>query len=278
MVRQRGGVAANIAYTLALLGVRPYLVATAGEDFAEYRAVLEGAGVNTDEVRVIPGKFTASFFVNTDRANAQIASFYTGAMAHATEINIRDLKVKPNLVLISPNDPTAMVRYAEECQQLDIPYLYDPSQQIVRMAGSDLRQGVEGAFGLFVNEYEFELLRKHTGLQLEDILKKVKVMVITRGESGATVYADGNEYTIPVVPPALIVDPTGVGDAFRAGFITGFAADLDWQICGQMGALAATYCLEQSGPQNHHYTSLEFIGRYRQHFADHGALDILLAN
>ena len=276
MVRQRGGVAANIAYTLALLGVEPFLVATAGEDFTEYQAALEGIGVNTEDVRIVPGKFTASFFVTTDKNNAQIASFYTGAMANASEIMLNELKIKPDLVIISPNDPTAMVRYAEECQQLGIPYVYDPSQQIVRMAGSDLRKGVEGAFALFVNEYEFELLRKHTGLSQEDILQQVKFMVVTRGELGATIYTEGKEYIIPIVPASQIVDPTGVGDAFRGGFLTGYAADLDWEVCGKMGALAATYCLEQKGPQSHHYTPVEFIRRYHQFFTDHGDLDVLL--
>ena len=276
MVRQRGGVAANIAYTFALLGGTPYLVATAGEDFVEYRIALESIGVNTENVRVVPGKFTASFFVTTDKINAQIASFYTGAMANASEIRLSELKVKPDLVVISPNDPMAMVRYAEECQQLGIPYLYDPSQQIVRMAGSDLRKGVEGAFSLFVNDYEFDLLRKHTGLSQEEILRQVKFMVVTRGESGATVYAEGKEFAIPVVPPSQVVDPTGVGDAFRGGFLTGYAAGLSWEVCGKMGALAATYCLEQKGPQSHYYTLAEFISRYRQFFVDYGDLDVLL--
>jgi adenosine kinase len=276
MVRHRGGVAANITYTLALFGIKPYLVATAGEDFGEYRAALEKVGVNTEAVKVIPGKFTASFFVNTDKSNAQIASFYTGAMANASDIVLGELRVKPDLLLISPNDPAAMVHYAQECRQLGISYLYDPSQQIVRMSGSDLRQGVEGAYALFVNEYEFELLRKHTGLTLDEMIGKLRFMVITHGEAGATVFADGSEFAIPVVKPKLIVDPTGVGDAFRAGFITGLDAGLGWEECGRMGALAATYCLEQSGPQSHYFTPVEFIKRYRQNFSDHGAMDVLL--
>ena len=276
MERQRGGCAANIAYNLALLGVRPYLTATVGEDFGEYRSALESAGVDTREVRVIPGKFTASFFVNTDKSNAQIASFYTGAMAHAGEISLAAISVRPDLVVISPNDPNAMVHYAQECAHLGIPYLYDPSQQIVRMSGSDLRAGVEDAFALFVNDYEIELLKKVTGLSMANILACVKLVVITRGESGATIYADGQEIAIPIVPPDCIADPTGVGDAFRGGFLTGYAAGLGWELCGRMGALSATYCLEQCGPQNHSYTPAEFVARFRQHFDDRGALDVLL--
>ncbi len=278
MVRQPGGTGPNIAYTLALLGERPLLVGTVGEDFTDYRAWLESKGVDTRFVRVIPGEYSASYFANTDLSNNQIASFYTGAMAHAAEINIQDLLgEKPELVVISPNDPKAMSQYPAQCQVLDIPYLYDPSQQIVRLAPEALRKGVEGAQSLFVNEYEFELLQKHTGLTSNQILSLVEFMVVTLGRKGALIYVEGEEYHIPIVPPEKIVDPTGVGDAFRGGFLRGYRLGLDWQTCGQMGALAATYCLEQRGPQNHSYTPAEFVTRYRRCFDDHGVLDALMA-
>lgn len=277
MVRQRGGTAPNIAYTLALLGERPLLMATVGEDFDEYRAWLVSKGIDTSLVRVIPGKYTASFFANTDLSNSQIASFYTGAMADASTLSLYDLQhVTADLVVISPNDPAAMVKYARECQELGIRYLYDPSQQVVRSAPEELRIGTEGAFCLFVNEYEYELLRKHTGLTEQDILSRVAFMVVTCGETGARVFAEGKMFNIPVAPPIQVVEPTGVGDAFRGGFLRGFQLGLDWQICGQMGALAATYCLEQRGPQNHSYTPAEFVRRYRSYFDDQGALDALL--
>ncbi len=278
MVRQPGGTGPNIAYTLALLGERPLLVGTVGEDFAEYRTWLESRGVDTSFVRVIKGEYSASFFANTDLSNNQIASFYTGAMAHASEINIQDLLGEnPELVVISPNDPKAMSQYAAQCQELGIPYLYDPSQQIVRLRPEELRAGVEGAQSLFVNEYEFELLQKHTGLSSHQILSLVEFMVVTLGRKGAVIYVEGEEYHIPIVPPEKIADPTGVGDAFRGGFLRGYRLDLDWQTCGQMGALAATYCLEQRGPQNHSYTPKEFVDRYRRCFDDRGTLDVLLA-
>ncbi len=278
MIRQPGGTGPNIAYTLALLGERPLLVGTVGEDFTEYRAWLESKGVDTRFVRVIQGEYSASFFANTDLSNNQIASFYTGAMAHASEINIQDLLgEKPELVVISPNDPKAMSQYAAQCQVLGIPYLYDPSQQIVRLAAEELRKGVEGAQSLFVNEYEFELLQKHTGLSSNQILSLVEFMVVTLGRKGAVIYVEGEEYHIPIVPPEKIADPTGVGDAFRGGFLRGFRLGLDWQTCGQMGALAATYCLEQRGPQNHSYTPAGFVDRYRRCFDDRGILDALLA-
>jgi adenosine kinase len=277
MVRQRGGVAPNIAYTLALLGEKPRLLATVGEDFAEYRAWLEEHGVDTSFVKVIPGKYTASFFANTDKSNAQIASFYTGAMANASELRIRDAdKGDISLVVISPNDPEAMAQYATECRKYMIPYLYDPSQQIIRMDKETLRAGVEGADSLFCNEYEFELLQNATELKAGEIRDRVRFMVITQGKEGALVYADGRKFTIPVFKPTQILDPTGVGDAFRGGFLRGFGLKLGWQTCGQMGALAATYCLERRGTQNHTYTPAEFVERYRTQFDDQGVLDALL--
>ncbi len=278
MVRQRGGIGANIAYTLALLGERPLLVGTVGEDFAEYRTWLESKGVDTRFVKVIKDEFSASFFANTDLANNQIASFYTGAMAHASEINIQELLGEnPELVVVSPNDPKAMTQYPQQCQSLGIAYLYDPSQQIVRLNPEDLRQGVEGAQSLFVNEYEFELLQKHTGLTDHQILSLVEFMVVTHGKKGAIIYVEGEEYHIPVVPPDKIADPTGVGDAFRGGFLRGYRLGLDWQTCGQMGSLAAAYCLEQRGTQNHSFTPAEFVSRYRRCFDDRGELDVLTA-
>lgn len=277
MVRQRGGTAPNIAYTLALLGERPHLMGTVGVDFADYDAWLKSKNVDTSCVRVIPGMFTASFFANTDKANAQICSFYAGAMSRARDLSVLDLDPKPDLIIISPNDPAAMDKYVMECRENGIPYLYDPGQQVVRSDPAELRRGAEAAHSLFVNEYEFELLQKHTGLTLETILKGVDVLVITLGEKGAAIYADGQKYLVPVVPPDRILDPTGVGDAFRGGFVCGESLGLDWETCGRMGALAASYCLETRGPQEHSYTPAEFVARFRQHFDDHGALNVLLA-
>lgn len=275
MTRLRGGVAPNIAYTLALLGERPRLMATVGEDFGEYRAWLEAHGVDTSAARVIPGVFTASFFCNTDRSNAQIASFYPGAMGHACEINFTELPRRPELAVISPNDPVAMTCYADECQALSIPYVYDPSQQLARLSAQDVKRSLQGALALMVNDYEFALIQKITSMSQAEILAQVKFMVVTRGEQGATVYAHGSEYPIPAVPPDCICDPTGVGDAFRGGFLTGIAHGWDWDLCGKMGALAATYCLEQNGPQGHTFTPQEFVARFREHFDDQGKLDAL---
>ncbi|HOE70918.1 MAG TPA: carbohydrate kinase family protein [Brevefilum sp.] len=276
MVRRPGGVAANIAYTLGLLCEYPKLVATAGVDFTEYRQTLEGAGVDTSGVRIIEDKFTASFFVNTDRSNAQIASFYAGAMADAAIISMHDLGLTADdIVVISPNAPDAMVKYAQECQELNVPYIFDPSQQIIRLDEKDLVQGISGAHALFVNEYEFELLQKHSKLSAEEIINQLSFVVITLSEQGSRVIKDGKFLSnVPAFPPKQILDPTGVGDAFRAGFLKGYVHGLNLVLCAQMGSLAATYSLEEMGPQTQCYLVDEFVNRFRTCFDDQGALDV----
>ena len=276
MTRQRGGIAPNIAYTLALLGEQPRLFATVGEDFEDYRAWLEKFGVNTEYAKVIPGKFTASFFATTDRANAQIATFYPGAMGDAASLSLTDVKKRPDLVVVSPTDPVAMMKHAAESRELGIPYLYDPSQQVLRLDGKEIARDMEGAHFLFVNDYEYGLISKKTGLDLRGMLKHVDVIVITKGAEGAIIYTDGNEVVIPVVPEDRIIDPTGVGDAFRGGFLAAYAHGWDWSLCGQVGSLAAVYVLEQNGTQNHHYSRQEFVERFRKHYDDGGRLDALL--
>lgn len=276
LVRLRGGIAPNIAYTQALLGERPRLWATVGEDFEEYRCWLEDRGVDTSGARLIPGEYTASYFANTDRSNNQIASFYPGAMAHAAKLSLHTLDKRPDLVMISPNDPEAMNLYVTECQELGLPYIYDPSQQLVRLSAEDVRRGIMGAMAMFVNEYEYALVQNMTGLTTTDILAHASFMVVTEGEQGATVYQASQNCHVPVVPPEAIVDPTGVGDAFRGGFLTGYSHELDLETCSRMGALAATYCLEQRGPQAHSYTPAEFVARFRKYFNDQGKLDVFL--
>jgi adenosine kinase len=276
MSRQRGGVAPNIACTMALLGEHPRVMATVGEDFGEYRQFLEGAGVETTLMQVVPGLFTASFFATTDQSNAQLASFYPGAMRVAAKQSILQVNPLPDLVVISPNAPDAMTKFAAECQNAKIPYLYDPSQQILRLEGPELARDMDGAYFLFVNDYEFELITKKTGWDLNQILQHVNVVVVTRGKDGATVYSGKAEYFITPVPEDQIVDPTGVGDAFRGGFLAGFVHGFDWKLCGEIGSLAAVYCLEQKGPQNHVYTRTEFVSRFRKHFNDDGKLNVLI--
>ena len=254
MDKRRGGCAPNIAYTLALLGERPRLMAAAGEDFGEYRHWLEAAGVDTSLVVQIPGKFTASFFCSTDQDNNQIASFYTGAMADAGQLSFRTAE-DCGLAIISPNDPEAMMQYAEECRTLGIPYIFDPGQQCTRMSGVELKAGLVGAHMVICNDYEFELLRQKTGFDEVDVLANAEVLIITRGELGSSVYTDsGARADIPAVPPQRIVDPTGVGDAFRGGLMKGMALGLPYDVCARMGSVAATYALEHLGGQSHSYT------------------------
>jgi adenosine kinase len=263
--KRRGGCGPNIAYTLALLGERPGLMATAGQDFGEYRRWLDAAGVDTSLVAEVPGKFTASFFCSTDVANNQIASFYTGAMAHAGELSFRTAG-HVDLVIISPNDPAAMVQYAEECRTLAIPYIFDPGQQVVRMTGDELRRGLTGAHMVICNDYEFELMRQKTDLGEADLTAGSDVLIVTRGEHGSTLIERHRRRDVPAVPPHRIVDPTGVGDAYRGGFLKGLARGADYEVCGRLGSVAAAYALEHLGGQSHTYTWVEFQRRYEESF------------
>lgn len=267
MEKRRGGCAANIAYTLGLLEVRPALMATVGQDFPEYRRWLEQAGVDTSLVREVPGKFSASFFCSTDRDNNQIASFYTGAMAHAGELSFREAG-PCDLAIVSPNDPSAMVKYAQECRALGIRYMYDPGQQCARSTADELRAGIVGATMLIVNDYEIELIRQKTGLGEREILERSEALIVTRGERGSTIYTHEGEASVPAIAPAHEADPTGVGDAFRAGFLKGLALGADHRTCGQLGSVAATYALEHVGAQSHAFTWDEFRQRYVQHFGE----------
>src|SRR5512139_1351148 len=276
MSKQRGGIAPNIAYTMALLGAKPRVMATVGEDFEEYRAWLEAKGVDTSLMCVTPGLFTASFFATTDKANAQIATFYPGAMGQAATQSLKDLTRSPDLVIVSPNAPDAMMKFPAECRELGIRYLYDPSQQVLRLEGSELARDMEGAHFLFCNDYEFGLISKKTGWSLDQVLKHVNILVITRGKDGADLYSGDDSVHIPTVPEDMIVDPTGVGDAFRGGFLAGYSRGYDWKLCGEIGSLAAVYCLEQRGPQSHGYTRKQFVDRFRKHFDDGGKLDELI--
>jgi adenosine kinase len=265
MEKRRGGCGPNIAYTLALLGERPRLMATAGQDFADYREWLEAAGIDTSLVKDVEGKFTASFFCSTDVDNNQIASFYTGAMANAPELSFRTAG-PCDLAIVSPNDPAAMLQYAEECRTLEIPFIFDPGQQCARMSGDELRDGIAGAAILVCNDYELELIRQKSGLGEEDLSERSQALVVTRGEHGCWIYTAGQRLDVAAVRPHRIVDPTGVGDAFRGGFMKGLAAGADLLTSGRLGSVAATYALEHLGGLNHAYTIEEFSDRYEAHF------------
>ena len=291
MHKRRGGCAPNIAYSLALLGERPRVMGTVGQDFAEYRAWLGEQGIDTSTIKEIEEEFTASFFVSTDQESNQIASFYTGAMAQAHTLSFQDQDYSTiDMTIISPNDPQAMVQYAQECQELGIPYIYDPSQQIVRLSGEELREGVRGARMLILNDYEYEMFQKKTGLSEAETLTLTQTIVVTKGQRGSTVITldcKPEELTglpdasglrvieVPAVPPRYVSDPTGVGDAYRAGVIKGLVCGYTWETIGRLASLAATYVIETPGPQSHHYTLSEFVARYREQFGDAPELEDL---
>jgi adenosine kinase len=265
MDKRRGGCAPNIAYTLALLGERPRLMATAGEDFNDYRAWLNAAGIDTSLVKQVPGKFTASFFCSTDETNNQIASFYPGAMAHAAELSFRGVD-DCTLAIVSPNDPAAMVQYSEECRVLGLRYIFDPGQQCARMSGPELTAGLVGASVIICNDYEYEILKQKTELDEAAILSHCDALVVTKGEHGSTIITRTSRIDVASVTPARIVDPTGVGDAFRGGLMKGLAMNLPYAVAAQIGSVAATYCLEHLGGQSHAYTLADFMTRYEEHF------------
>jgi adenosine kinase len=274
LTRERGGSGANIAFNLALLGERPILMGTAGHDFPEFRAWLEQHGVDTSAVRDIPAVFTASFFVNTDAENNQIGSFYTGAMAYSKGYRLAEaVSPLPDLLLNSPSDPKAMLELADECQRLGVTHFFDPSQQVIWLNADDLAYGVARCDMLIVNEYEWEMIANKTGLQREKFLDEGKKLIVTHGGAGSHIYAEGEHYAVPGFPVTRVIDPTGVGDAYRAGLLKGLASGFGWMLCGEIGAVAAAYVLECKGTQNHQYTLPEFVARFRTVFDDGGALD-----
>jgi len=267
MKKQQGGTAANIAYSLALLGESPLLVGAVGQDFEPYRHFLEAAGVNTAGVVVFPEAFTASFFANTDQVGNQICSFYSGAMQFAGQVTLNASGVSAgDQVIISPNDPEAMLMLADECRKINVSFICDPGQQIARFNGDELRRFVDRTKLLILNEYEHDLFIKKTGLEDSDIHSLVDVLIVTLGEKGSRILMADQTIKIPIASPNVISDPTGVGDAFRSGLMKGMIHGFSWETAGRMGSLAAAYVIETEGPQSHRYDLGQFIHRYRQTF------------
>jgi adenosine kinase len=273
----RGGVAPNICYTMALLGERPKLMGAVGQDFGDYRAWLELQGIDTSLTIAYEGEFTATFTVITDLDQNQIAGFHSGAMQRGKELTFRALdKNEIDYVIISPHDPEGMVRNCAECRDLGIRFIFDPSQQLARLSGPKVLEAMDGAFGLTVNDYELEVLKSKTGLDEAGILDKVGLLVVTCGAEGAMFISKDRRVQVPIAPAREIVDPTGVGDAFRGGVLVGLLRGYPWAVTGRIGALAATYCLERVGTMNHRYTVPEFVARYRETFGDAPELEDLL--
>jgi adenosine kinase len=252
LVIRRGGVAGNIAYAMGLLKQSPLLIGSVGRDFDEYRQWLESHGVDCSVVRVSESAHTARFVCTTDEDMAQLASFYPGAMSEAGDISLTALaeERKLDLVLVGANDPEAMLRHTAECRELGVPFAADPSQQLARLDGDQAVQLIEGSAYLFTNEYEWGLLKQKTGLTEDEIAARVGVRVTTLGKDGVLVVdTDGSQVRVEAVPEYAKVDPTGVGDAFRAGFLTAHAAGLSLERAAQLGSLVAVLVLETVGTQ-----------------------------
>jgi adenosine kinase len=274
---RRGGVAANIAFGMGSLGLRPILVGAVGEDFADYRSWLERAGVDTKSVHVSEVAHTARFLCTTDIDMCQIASFYPGAMSEAREIELAPVAARVgrlDLVVISPNDPDAMVRHTEECRQRGYAFAADPSQQLARMDGVAIRSLCEGAAYLFVNDYELGLLLQKSGWTEAELRSRIGTLVTTLGGKGVRVQpGSGPDVEVPVVPERAKVDPTGVGDAFRSGFLGGLTWSLEAERCAQLGSLLATLALETVGTQEY-VVDADALARFRTAFGDQAADDV----
>lgn len=272
---RRGGVAANISFGMANLGQRPILVGAVGEDFADYRSWLQRHGVDCESVLVSNTAHTARFVCTTDEDMAQIATFYAGAMAQAREIELQPVADRVgglDLVLVGPNDPVAMKRHTEECRARGVPFASDPSQQLAWLDGRGIVELVEGATYLFTNEYESHMIKEKTGWSDADIAAAVQVQVTTKGKDGATIYAKGADpIHVPVAEQVRRVDPTGVGDAFRAGFLTGLAGGLEHRLCAEIGSLLATYVLETVGTQEYVLRTRGFLARLAQAYGEPSA-------
>lgn len=278
LVVRRGGIGANIAFGLGVLGRRPILVGAVGADFADYRSWLERHGVDTTGVLVSEVAHTARFVCTTDEDLCQIATFYAGAMAESRNIELEPVAAHAgslSLVLISPDDPEGMVRHAEECRQRGYTFAVDPSQQLARMDGGQVRSFVDGAKYLFSNDYEWELLLQKTGWTEADVLDRVGMRITTLGEKGVEIIGkDGLALQISAVPERGKVDPTGVGDGFRAGFIAGIEGGLSLERSAQLGSLIAVLVLETVGTQEWTFNREDALGRLGEAFGPEAASEI----
>lgn len=264
----RGGCAANISFGMGALGLEPILVAAVGKDWADYNEWLSKHGVNTSHCRVSKDLYTATFIVTTDEELNQIASFFPGAMSEAREIDVEQIHRNSgpiDLLIVSPDDPEAMIRHSQSAVRLGIPLAADPSQQLARMDGDEIRKLVHGATYLFLNEYELALILQKTGMSDQELFDEVKVRVVTLGSKGARVEEHGKPtITVGVPSEKAKVDPTGVGDSFRSGFLAGLSWGLSHERCAQLGAMIATFCLETKGTQEYLFDKALFLARFSE--------------
>ena len=275
---RRGGCAANICYGMGVLGLNPVLIAAVGKDWADYEAWLSRHGVDTSHALISTTLYTAHFMVTTDDDLNQIASFFPGAMSEARNIELAPIMEKTgrfDMVVISPDDPEAMLHHSDVCRKEGIAFAADPSQQMARMSGEEIKLLIDGASYLFLNEYELALAMQKTGWSDREILEHVKIRVVTLGSKGAKVESAAGEFVQVGVPQEKSkTDPTGVGDSFRSGFIAGLAWGLGHERCAQLGSLIATYVIETMGTQEYRFTSAEFLARFDESYGAEAAAEI----
>jgi adenosine kinase len=281
LVVHRGGVAGNMAYAIGALGGDAVLVGAAGTDFADYREWLQSHGVNCDHVLISDSAHTARFVCTTDADMAQIASFYPGAMSEARNISLEKVVSAigtPELVIVGANDPDTMFLHTEECRKLGLSFAADPSQQLARLSGDEIRALIDGATYLFTNDYEWDLLLKKSGWTEDDVLSQVGLRITTLGAKGVDIVsADGTSLHVGVVPETGKEDPTGVGDAFRAGFLTGRSADLSLERSAQLGSLVAVLVLETNGTQEWAWNRDAALSRLEDAYGGDAAAEIATA-
>jgi adenosine kinase len=278
LVVRRGGVASNIAFGMGLLGLRPILLGAVGADFADYRSWLERHGVDCDSVHVSEVAHTARFVCTTDDDLNQIASFYAGAMSEARNIELAPVALRAgglDLVLVSANDPAAMIRHSQECRDRGYPFAADPSQQLAFMDGTEVTKLIRGADYLLTNDYERSLLETKSGLSADQVLEQVKIRVTTLGKDGVEITGRGIERIhVPVARDVIPDDPTGVGDGFRAGFFAATSWGLGLERAAQVGSLVAALVLETVGPQEYEIKTEEFSKRLADSYGDEAAAEV----
>src|SRR4051794_7033026 len=275
---RRGGVAPNMCFSLGQLGLRPVLVGAAGEDFAGYRSWLERHGVDCDHVRISDSRHTARFVCTTDSTMAQFASFYPGAMSEARLIELAPIVARvgdPEYVLIGADDPSGMLRHTDECRQRGYPFIADPSQQLAFGDGELIRKLIDGAAILFSNEYESAMIEQKTGWSADDVLARVDIQVTTLGKNGARILRRGEDpIELPAAPGVTAVEPTGVGDAFRAGFLAAMAWRVGLERAAQVGCVLAAYVVETIGTQEYSFTPAQFLARLEDSYGTAAAADV----
>ena len=264
--REFGGCAGNIAYNLSMLGGAPLIMATVGDDYMPYDERLKKLKLSQQYVRRIPNTFTAQAFITTDLDDNQITAFHPGAMNYSHVNHVADAK-DVKLGIISPDGREGMLQHAREFHAAGVPFVFDPGQGLPMFSGEELTSFVDLASYVTVNDYEGQMLQERTGRKLEELAKSVKALVVTLGAKGSLVIANGRRFEIPAVKPAQVVDPTGCGDAYRAGLLYGVAAGLDWPLTGKLASLLGALKIEKRGGQNHHFTRDEIAQRFNQEFA-----------